>query len=178
MNKEGSFRPIAITLVISMLIALFWDSLGFLRDLVHAIFDPSAGALLNLNVTWGMMLIVFALTLITTLIQKYTTDQEALKDLKKEQKALQAEMKEHKDNPQKIMELQKQSFAAIPKTMKLSMRSFAYTTIPLILFFRWFMDFFEVLGGYKFFGFLGWFMFYLIFTLIFSSIFRKVLKVV
>jgi len=177
MDKKGSFKPVVIALIISMLIALFWNNLNFLKNIVHTILDPSAGALINWQLEIGMLLIVLILTLITTLIQKYTTDQNALKDLKREQKALQKEMKEHKGNPQKLMELQKKSFEFLPRTFKLSMRSFAYTAIPLLLFFRWFMDFFQSINNPKFFGFLGWFLFYLLFSIIFSSILRKVLKV-
>ena len=178
MNKRGSFKPIVIALIISMLIAFFWEQLTFISNIVHSILDPSAGALIIWNLHIGMLIIVLILTLATTLIQKYTTDQESLRELKKEQKALQGEMKEHKDNPQKLMELQKKSFESIPKTFKLSMSSFVYTAIPLILFFRWFMDFFKSIEDPKFFGFIGWLIFYLIFSLIFSSILRKVLKVV
>ena len=178
MNKEGSFKPIVIVLVFSMIIALFWKDLTFLSNIIHAILDPSAGALIIWNLHIGMLIIIFILTLATTLIQKYTTDQKTLRELRKEQKELQEEMKKYKDDPHKIMEFQKKSFEAMPKTLKLSMRSIAYTSIPLILFFRWFYDFFIGIGDPKFFGFLGWFLFYLIFTLIFSSIFKKVLKVV
>ncbi len=177
MNKEGSFKPIAIALIISMLIAMFWEKLTFLKNGVHLILDPSAGTLILWNLNFGMLIIVFILTLITTLVQKYTTDQEALKDLKKEQKALQEEMKKNAGDSKKLMELQKKSFESIPKTFKLSMRALAYTAIPLLLFFRWFMDFFKSIGDPKLFLGLGWLFFYLISSIIFSSILRKVLKV-
>ncbi len=178
MNKEGSFKPIAVAFVISMLIALLWNSLTFLKNSIHAILDPTAGALLNLDLTIGMLILIFILTFITTLIQKYTTDQETLKDLRKQQREIQKEMRKHRDNPQKVMELNKKSLEFLPRTLKLSMRSFAYTAIPLILFFRWFIDTFEMLGNPKFLGFLSWFLFYLIFSIIFSSILRKIMKVV
>lgn len=177
-DKEGSFKPIMIALGISLLIALSWNSFDFIRNVVHSILDPSAGALLNLNLTWGMILIVAILTVGTTLVQKYTTDQETLRELKKEQKLLQEEMKKYRDDPKKVMELQKKSFEFIPKTFKLSMRSFSYTAIPLILFFRWFMDYFDSVGNPHFLGFMSWFWFYLILTMIVSSIARKIFKVV
>ncbi|MBU1129278.1 MAG: DUF106 domain-containing protein [Nanoarchaeota archaeon] len=176
--KEGSFKPIIIVMVLSLVIAGFWDSAPFLKNAVHAILNPSAGALLNWNLTWGMMVLVFLISVLTTVVQKYATDQETLKELKKEQKILQEEMKKYKDHPEKLMELQKKQFEFIPKTMKLSMRAIMFTGIPFILFFRWFMDVFTVLGEPKFFGFLSWFWFYLIFVMIFSSILRKWLKVV
>ncbi|MFH1608139.1 MAG: EMC3/TMCO1 family protein [archaeon] len=183
MNKEGSFKPIIFVMIASLLIAFYWNKVGFIKDAVHYVLDPSAGVLLNWNLTWGMLIIVLLIALITTLVQKYATDQEALRELKKEQKILQEEMKKYKEHPEKLMELQKKQFEFIPKTMKLSMRALAFTGIPFILFFRWFMDFFtamEIVTGapIKFLGFLTWFWFYLIFTMIFSGVLRKVMKVV
>lgn len=177
-GKEGSFKPIVFIMLISLAIAGFWNSVPIIKDSVHAILDPSAGVLLNWNLTWGMLILVFIIGIITTIVQKYATDQETLRELKKEQKILQGEMKKYKDHPEKLMELQKKQFEFIPKTMKLSMRAIVFTGVPFILFFRWFMDFFAAIGDPKFFGFLSWFWFYLIFSIIFSSIFRKVFKVV
>lgn len=178
-NKEGSFKPIIFVMIASLLIAMFWDKISFIKNSVHAVLGPTAGALLNWDITWGMMLIVFFISVMTTLIQKYATDQEALRELKKEQKILQEEMKKYRDHPEKIAELSKKQFAFIPKTFKLTSRSIMFTGIPFILFFRWFNDFFGAIEPAPvFFGFLSWFLFYLIFTMVFSSILRKVLKVV
>ncbi len=49
------------------------------------------------------------------------------------------------------MELQKKQFAFLPKMMKMSMRPMVYTAIPLILFFRWFMDYFTAFESFRFF---------------------------
>lgn len=180
MNNQGKggFFPIIFITIISLVMASFWDRIPFMKNAVHAALDPSAGALLKWNLTIGMILVVFIITLITTLIQKYGTDQKALKELKHEQKLLQEEMKKYRDNPAKISELSKKQMEFIPKTFKLTSRTILFTGIPFILFFRWFYDFFAVIGQPKFFGFLSWFWFYLIFTLIISSILRKVMKVV
>lgn len=183
MNKQGSFLPIILITVASLVMAIYWDKIPFIKNAVHTALDPSAGALLNWNLTIGMLLIVLIITFITTLIQKYATDQKALKELKQEQKLLQEEMKKFKDNPAKITELSKKQMEFIPKTFKLTSRTILFTGIPFILFYRWFYDFFAVLeqqAGHaiKFFGFLGWFWFYFIFTMIFSSILRKIMKVV
>ncbi len=179
-NKEGSFKPIIFVMIASLGIAMFWDSIPFIKDSVHAVLDPSAGGLLNWNVTIGMLLIVLAISLLTTVIQKYATDQKALRELKKEQKILQEEMKKYKDNPAKVAELSKKQFAFIPKTFKLTSRAIMFTGIPFILFFRWFNDFFaqEAFVDFTFFGFLSWFWFYLIATMVFSTVLRKVFKVV
>lgn len=178
MKKEGSFKPFIFVMIASLFIAMFWDKMSFIKNSVHAVLNPTAGWLLNWNLTWGMFLIVFVIAFLTTLVQKYATDQEALRELRKEQKILQEEMKKYRDHPEKIAELSKKQFAFIPKTFKLTSRSIMFTGIPFILFFKWFRDFFVIMGDPKFFGFLSWFLFYLIFTMVFSSILRKALKVV
>jgi uncharacterized membrane protein (DUF106 family) len=177
-GKEGSFRLIFIIMILSLAVAAFWDSLPIIKNSVHWVLNPSAGALLNWNPTLGMLIIVLIISLFTTLVQKYATDQETLKELRKEQKIIQEEMKKFRHDPAKIMELQKKQFEFMPRTMKLSMRSIVYTGVPFILLFRWFHDYFSAIGELKFFGFLSWFWFYLIFVMIFSTILRKWMKVV
>lgn len=176
-KKEGSFWPIILITILSLAMAIYWDKLPFLKDAVHAVLNPSAGALLRWNLTAGMLIVVFIITLITTIIQKYATDQKALRELRAEQKLLQEEMKKFKDNPAKISELSKKQMEFIPKTFKLTSRTILFTGIPFLLFFRWFYDFFNAIGQPNFFGFLPWFWFYLIFTMIFSSILRKYMNV-
>lgn len=179
-KKESGFGVILVVMLASMLIALFWDKTPFIKNSVNAILNPSAGVLIKWNLNLGMLIIVFILTLIITLIQKYATDQETLKELKKEQKEVQEEMKKFKHDPEKIIELQKKNFESMPKMMKLSMRGIIFTAVPLILFFRWFNDFFNALGNPEFLGisWMSWFWFYIIFSMIFSSILRKILDVV
>ncbi len=83
---EGSFKPIIIVMVISLVSAGLWDKVAVIKDSIHAILDPSAGALLLWDVSWGMTIIILVVTLIVTLAQKYATDQVALKELKKSKK--------------------------------------------------------------------------------------------
>lgn len=176
-KKEGSFIPMIFITVVSFMIAIYWEKISWIKDSVHAVLTPSAGILLNWNLEIGMTLIVLIITVITTIVQKYTTDQKALKELREEQKILQQEMEKYKDHPEKIAELSKQQFKFIPKTMKLTSRYVLFTGIPFILFFRWFNDYFTSIGNPQFFGFLGWFWFYFIATMIFSSFLRKWMKV-
>lgn len=177
-DKKGSFLPIIIVTIISMLFLQYGDKVPFIKNSVDSILNPSAGVLLTWNLTIGMLIIVFIITLITTIVQKYATDQKALKELREEQKLLQAEMKKYEKNPEKVAELSKKQLEFIPKTFKLTSRAILFTSIPFILFFSWFRDFFTSLGNPKFFGFLSWFWFYFIFTMIFSSFLRKWMKVV
>ena len=165
--------------VLSFLIGIWWNSIPVIKQGGHFILDPSVGKMLDWNVTYGMVIIVVVISLITTLVQKYGTDQETLREIKKEQKILQEEMKKYKDNPEKLMEFNKKQMEFIPKTMEITMRPIIYTIIPLVLFFRWFNDYFssEALAGFKFFGILSWLWFYFIFTIIISLVFKKVFKV-
>jgi uncharacterized membrane protein (DUF106 family) len=176
--KETNMMSLFIFLSIPLGIALLWDVFPIIGNTAHFLLDPTAGYLLTWNVTYGFLLIIAVLTLFTTLIQKYTTDQKTLKELKKEQKILQEEMKKYREHPEKLRELQKEQFKFIPKTMMLSMRAIAFTGIPLILFFRWFSEIFSSMGSPLFFGFFSWFWFYLLGFLVFSSIFRKTFDVV
>jgi uncharacterized membrane protein (DUF106 family) len=177
-NKKGSFWPIILMMFVSYLLFAFWDKILFLKNGVHSLLDPSIGILLQWNVTIGMIIVVFVITLITTLAQKYTTDQKALKELRAEQKLLQEEMKKFKENPEKMAELSKKQMEFFPKTFKLTSRAILFTSLPFVLFFNWFRDFFTLMGDPKFFGFMTWFWFYLIFTILFSTFLRKWLKVV
>jgi uncharacterized membrane protein (DUF106 family) len=177
-KKEGSFAPMIIMFIVSLAVAVFWDKIEFIKNAVHNILDPSAGWLLNWDLNWGMLILVFLITLITTLVQKYATDQNALREIRKEQKLMQEEMQKYKEHPEKMLEFQKKQMDFMKRTFKLNSRSIMYTGIPFILFFRWFNDIFTAMGSPKFFGLLSWFWFYLITVMIFSSILRKYLKVV
>lgn len=176
-RKEGSFIPIIFISIISILIAFYWDKVAVIKDSVHAVLDPSAGALLNLHLEVGMIIIVLVITFITTIVQKYATDQKAMKELREEQKILQKEMEKYKDHPEKIAELSRQQLKFIPRTYKLMSRGILFTGIPFVLFFRWFNDYFTSIGSPKLFGFMNWLLFYFIVTLIFSGFLRKWMKV-
>lgn len=175
---EGSFTLIIFIMLAALLIASLWEKTPAIKNSVHYVLNPSAGALLNWNLNIGMLIVVFAITLLTTFVQKYATDQKALKELKKEQKEISQQMKEFKAHPEKLMELQKKQFKLIPKQMKLSMRAIAYTGIPFILFFRWFGDYFLEAGNPKLWLGMSWFLFYLLFAIVFGAILRKSLDVV
>jgi len=168
-----------IVMVLSLAIAGLWNTVPVIKETVHLVLDPTAGGLLNYNILWGMLGIILVISAIMTLAQKYGTDQETLREIKKEQKILQEEAKKYKHDPEKLLELNKKQMEFIPKTMDITMRPLMYTFVPIILFFRWFNDYFAApeLEGFRFFGFLSWFWFYLIFSIVFSSIFRKVFKV-
>jgi len=168
-----------IMTVFGLIFGGMWNSIPAIKNSVHAVLDPSFGSMLDWNIYIGMFIIILIINLITTFAQKYLTDQASLKQIKDEQKILQAQMKEFKQHPEKMMELQKKQMEFIQKTFDLTMKPLIFTFIPFILFFRWFNDYFSMpdLVGFKFFGLLSWFWIYLIFSIVFSSVLRKVFKV-
>src|SRR3990167_702684 len=93
MNKRGSMGLILLVMLASLAIAFFWDSLPFIKNSVNAVLNPTAGAILNWDLTLGMVIIVLMISIFMTVIQKYATEQKALREIKGEQKKIQEEMK-------------------------------------------------------------------------------------
>jgi uncharacterized membrane protein (DUF106 family) len=176
-NKKGSLWPIILVMFGVYVLMAFWDKLPFLKIGIHTVLDPSFGTLLNWNLVGGMLIIVFAITLLSTIVQKYATDQKAMKELKEEQKLFQEEMKKYKEDPAKMAELSKKQGEFMVRTFRLTSRATLFTIVPFMLFFKWFGDFFTALGNPMFFGFMTWFWFYFIFAIVFSVLLRKWLKV-
>ena len=180
MDKRGEQHGmwgIFIVMIISLTVAFSWQKFPVIKNIAHAVLNPTAGALLNWNVTIGMAILVLIISFFMTLIQKHATDQKMMREMKEEQKQVQEDIKKYRDHPEKLMHLQKKQMEFAGKMMSMSTRPLMYTAIPIILFFRWFNDFFLAYGDFKFFGIFSWFWFYLIGSIIFSSILRKVLKV-
>ena len=99
--------------------------------------DPVFGPLLKLPSLWTIILLSFFISLIITLIYKYTTNQNLMKELKDEMKEFQKQIKELRNDPQKAMEVQKRSMKTNMKYMSHSMRSTLFTFIPIIIIFGW-----------------------------------------
>lgn len=157
---------------------MFEGFYGILDTITNPLFN-------NLPEPFPILIISFVLTLATTLIYKYATDQEVMKTLKEDMKAMQAEMKTLKDKPEKMMALQKD---AMQKNMKYMMKSFKpmlITFIPIVFIFGWMRAHYDVIAqatgtAHIFqigsFG-MGWLWTYILFSLVFSIGLRKFLKV-
>ena len=160
-----------IVFLISAYVASSWDSIPLVKNTVSSILDPIFGVLLKWNLYIGFVVIIALTSLVLTLAQKYLSDQAALKELKKEQKILSEEMKKYKEHPEKLMELQKKQLEFLPKTFDLTMKPIMFTSIPIVLFFRWFgMYLNPVFGGW-------WILYYIVGSMVFSTIFRKLFDV-
>ena len=86
---------------------------------------------------WTLLILVFIITLIITLIYKYTTNQSLMKDLKAELKSFQKQIKELKDKPDEAMKVQKKMMETNSKYMMHSFKPMIYTFLPIIIFFGW-----------------------------------------
>ena len=146
-----------------------------LTSSITGFFNLTLGPFVNWNPTSSLLIISFFLTLITTLIYKYTTDQEMLKSFKEESKKMQQEMKTLKDNPGKMMEKNKELMEKNMKVMKQSFKPLIYTFIPFAIIFFGLRNIYEPFGKILF-G-LSWIWIYILSSIIFSIILRKLLKV-
>ena len=177
-SSMGGMLWFFLILLISIYIASKWNSQlsifgsdKTVKEFVGSFMDPVFGRLIEINVYLGFIVIVGLITFLLTLAQKYLSDQAQLKEIRKEQKYLQEEMKKYKDHPEKLLEFQKKQLEFFPRTFELTMKPMIFTSIPIILLFRWFSEIFQPkLGGW-------WILYYLIGAMIFSSIFRKWLDV-
>ncbi|OYT41536.1 hypothetical protein B6U80_01185 [Candidatus Pacearchaeota archaeon ex4484_26] len=128
-----------------------------------------------------MIVISFIISIFITLIYKYATNQQEMKRLKDELKELQKKAKEHKNEPEKVLEIQKELASKNLEYMKHSFKPMIYTFIPIIIVFWWLKGLYQDFGTILTIPFVGWGLnwiwTYIIFSFIFSLIVRKAVKV-
>lgn len=148
--------------------------------MAYEFLNSSIGVLLKWNNFLGLGILTLILTFFIVIIYKYTTDQEALKKLRDDNLRIKEEMKTHKDNPQKLMELQKDQFKkAFFEQFKHQLKPMIITIIPMGIVFLYLKEFYSNSGNpVLIFGkTYGWILAYIGFSIIFNAIFRKLLKV-
>ena len=101
------------------------------ENLLNPVFNP----LLNLPTLWAVVILSFLISVIITLVYKYTTNQDLMKQLKDEMKEFQKEIKELRKEPEKAMQVQKRAMQTNMKYMMHSMRSTLFSFIPIIIIF-------------------------------------------
>ena len=125
----------------------------------------------------SLFLFSAVITFFSTLLMKYLTDQDHLKSLKKRQKELQKEIREHQKQKQftKIEELNKELVDISLSMMKasFSIKQLIITIVPFFLFFLWLKEIFMTTLDWSFMKF---FLLYILFSVITSTIYRKILK--
>ena len=124
--------------------------------------------LLLLNPRISIILVSILASLFISAVQYFVMDKDKMRDLKAKQKALNAEMKLHKENPQKMMELQKELLGHSMESMKHSFKPMLITTIPLLLLFAFINPIYtdSIIAG-------SWFWYYFISAIASSIVFRK-----
>ena len=108
-------------------------------------------------------------TLVSTLAQKWLTNQEHLKSLKKRQKEIQKELKGCKDD--KIMkELNLEMMKIVGVMFKSSMKPMFVTIVPFLLLFMWLRGIYSPVMGSS------WIWYYIGYSVVASIVLRKVFK--
>ena len=92
---------------------------------------------LNMHPLLAVLFLSLIISVVTTLIYKFATNQSLMKQLRDEMKELQKGAKELRDNPAKAMEVHKKAMEANMKYMSHSLKPTLITFIPIILFFSW-----------------------------------------
>jgi uncharacterized membrane protein (DUF106 family) len=113
------------------------------------------------------------ISLFISIVNFFILDKEKLREIKKRQKDLSAEIKQHqKDgNHDKVMELNKELMAHIPETLKHSFKPMLITIIPVLIFFTFIKSAYAETAISS-----TWFWWYLGGAIASSLIFRKLFK--
>ena len=122
------------------------------------------------NARISIVVLSFLVTLFITVVTYYMTDRVRMKELKEKQKRLRKEIKQHRDNPQKMMELNKQMMEDMPEQLKHSFKPMLITMIPILIVFTWLRATFALtaIAG-------SWFWWYIGTSIFFSISLRKLL---
>lgn len=105
--------------------------------MLETIFDPIFNPLLSIGAFWGVLIISLIISLVMTVIYKFTTDQHVMKELKSQLKKFQDEMKALRDNPSQMMDVQKKAMQTNMEYMKHSFKPMIFSFLPIILIFGW-----------------------------------------
>ncbi len=116
-----------------------------------------------------IVLIAFIVTLVTSLLIKFLTDQERMKELQRRQKEHAELMKKYKHDAKKLMEIQQEMLRISAEMMKHSFKPMLLTLVPFLLLFSWIRTLYANIN-------IPWILYYFIFALAFSFIFRKLFK--
>jgi uncharacterized membrane protein (DUF106 family) len=110
-------------------------------------------------------------SLFISLINFFVLDKEKVRHGKKRQKELNKELKSHKDNPEKMMAIQKEMMSHTMDTLKHSFKPMLITLIPILVVFSW------IKGAYAETSIASsWLWYYIISAIVASLVFRKLFK--
>jgi uncharacterized membrane protein (DUF106 family) len=119
----------------------------------------------------GILVISALISLFITLINYFVMDKEKMKKMKSRQKELNAQMKEHKHDQNKMVELQKEMMRHVGENFKHSFKPMLITIVPIIIVFGWVKNIFSETAIAS-----SWFWWYIGGAIAASMIFRKLFK--
>mgnify|MGYP001583615455 CR=1 FL=1 len=108
-------------------------------------------------------------SLFISFVNHFVLDKEKVKASKDKQKRLKEELKLHKGNQQKMMELNKAMMEDAMQNMSHSFKPMLITIIPMFIVLAWIRNSFNGVLDH-------WIWWYIVSALIFSMIFRKMFK--
>jgi len=92
-------------------------------------------SLIQLYPKTSVIIIGVLVSFFISVVNYFVLDKDKMRESKAKQKALQEEIKLHKDNPTKAMELQKEMMSHAMDSMKHSFKPMLITFLPIVLFF-------------------------------------------
>ena len=125
--------------------------------------------LIQTNPIIAIIILSFFVTIFITVVTYYMTDRVRMKELREKQKALRLEIKKYRDNPAKMMELNKQMMEDMPEQLKQSFKPMIVTIIPLLILFAWLKSTFDGTTIAS-----SWIWWYIGSSMVFSIMSRKV----
>jgi uncharacterized membrane protein (DUF106 family) len=128
-------------------------------------------SLIIANPKASILILSLIVTLFITIITHFLTDKELMRGIKEKQKKLREEMKIHRDNPEKMMEINKKMMEDLPHQMKQSLKVSLVTIIPLLFLFNWLKVTFAATSIAS-----SWIWWYILSSLAFSIVLRKLFK--
>jgi uncharacterized membrane protein (DUF106 family) len=104
---------------------------------IDTVFNPIFGWMLNIPPILAIIILATLLALISTLLQKYLTDQAKMKRLRDDTKKYQEQMKKLRQKPEEMMKVQQKVLPIQMELMKESFKPLLVTLIPFLLIFFW-----------------------------------------
>ncbi|MFT4250531.1 MAG: EMC3/TMCO1 family protein [Candidatus Woesearchaeota archaeon] len=101
------------------------------------VLDALLGWSLQMDLWLGLFLLALIITVLMNAVYYFVTDQKEMRRLKGRIKDLQADMKKHRDNQKKVMQLQKNLLKLNGEYTKKSLKPTLYTLIPILIVFGW-----------------------------------------
>jgi uncharacterized membrane protein (DUF106 family) len=105
--------------------------------IIDTVFNPVFGWMLRIPPVLAIILLALILGLISTLLQKYLTNQSKMRRLKDDTKKYQDQLKKLRDKPEEMMKVQQKVLPIQMELMKESFKPLLVSLLPFLLVFFW-----------------------------------------